>query len=1206
MSRFQEFDLLQARLHGKNLIEASAGTGKTFAISRVFLRLLLERRLKVQQILVVTFTEAATNELKDRVQRVLLDTRAALDGGPVNDPFIARYMDGLSDRGEAAHLLNTAIQDFDEAAIFTIHKFCNRVLQEQAFESGGLFDTELVTEQTQLLRQIVEDFWRQRITTESGLFLRYALATLSIKSLFSLVEGKAAILDKKIIPDVTPEDCQAVEQMFALSYARVRQAWPGARQAVNGLLLDGRLSGNSYRQTTIPGLISSMDDYTMTCDPNPALFDKFDKFTTDGIQGGTKNAHKGNPPAHPFFDICQEHFANFQRLNGPYERRVLWLKKGLFDFTHAELKRRKQAQNIFYFDDLLLNVHAALQSESQGLAESVRARYRAALIDEFQDTDPLQYEIFRKIFDRPGGTLFLIGDPKQAIYGFRGADIFAYMKAKEETPDAARFTLTTNYRSVPRLIAACNALFEQQNTFLYDEIPFQRATPAAQHDPGKLELDGVDPAPFQLWFTDPAEVSGERRKLSSDESKEFIIQAVVTEIVKLLNAGREGRATLDGERLEEKHIAVLVRANADAQRVQQVLKGKGVNSVLYSTESLFASREATELQRVLAAIAQPRRSRVVKAALATEMIGVPGEKLLEAREDDSDIAPYFTRFTRYHLIWQGEGFIRMFRAVLSHEDVVARLMAFSDGERRVTNLLHLAEVLNSASLRRKLGMAGLLAWLQEQREFIDRSVEAHQIRLESDENAVKLLTMHMSKGLQYPIVFCPFTWGASTMWGSEPYDFHDQADNFRHTLDLALSDANRAAAEREKLAENLRLLYVAVTRAQNRCYLIWGPLPGYKSSAPAYLLHPPPAFDPESVVTRLQDHVRRLKGSALRERVAQLARASGDSISVKDLGKRDSDSGALTLASEVPRQLVCRSFSAKVDTAERISSYSALVSRQPHASELADHDPFALTRMAGDPGEDVAADFSDFRKFPKGAKTGSFIHHVFQHVSFAPAQDVQREEVVVRSLQEFGYEPAWKDAVLRLITSVLRQPLKLAGESVRFLDVPDASRLNEMEFYFPVSDVSPKRLYRCFEQTPVSSYRDSLLERVAALQFRQFHGFMKGFVDLILEHRGKYYIVDWKSNFLGADPDKYQPAALADTMVNNLYILQYHIYTLALDSYLAQRLTGYEFEKHFGGVFYIFLRGIVTGGGSQAGIFADRPASEVIEHLKKEITATGH
>ncbi|MCG8607439.1 exodeoxyribonuclease V subunit beta [bacterium] len=1200
MLSVKEFDLVESPLTGKNLIEASAGTGKTYAITRLFLRLLLEKDLEVDQILVVTFTEAATHELKARVRQLVYHAKEAFCRGYSEDSFMRPYMRVFKDHERACDALGLAVRNFDQAGIFTIHGFCNKILQEHAFESKSLFDTDLVSEQNELLKQIAADFWRRRLYQEPPLFVNYAVNSLSPETFLELIANKVGLRYLAVIPKVSDEDCTQVEASFAESFRQLSTDWQTAREAVTKILLQSpALNRGLYRKANMPPLIAAMDSYIASANPSPVLFKGFDKFTTQAIADGTKK--DCTPPKNPFFDICEKHFENHARLDKAYSRRLIRLKAELLQYAKKELKERKQAENVLFFDDLLLNLHDAIQ-EDPDLASAVRRKYQAALIDEFQDTDPVQYAIFDRIFGQTDSPLFLIGDPKQAIYGFRGADIFAYIRAKNETP--THYSLSMNYRSTPQLVSAINSIFQNSAApFVYEEIPYQPATTPEDQNQNKLRIDDDSEAAFRICYVDSSKYVDSGRPLNKKQAREFIIQAVTTEIVRILNLSRERRAYIGDRPLKEKDIAVLVRSNGEARQIQATLSELGVQSVLYSSANLFDSREASELKRILAAIIDPRKERLLKSALATQILGIRGKELFEFAQNEAGFEQWYERFSQYHRVWQRHGFMRMIKDLMSGENLLSRLMRYPDGERRITNLLHLAEVLNQAAVTKKLGMAGILKWLSEQIAAKMAPIEEHQLRLESDEQAVKLVTMHMSKGLEYPVVFCPFTWSGSVLWRGGDLKIHAETPSSELTLDLGSEDQaqNKMIAEKEELAENLRLLYVAVTRAMHRCYLFWGRFNEGPSSALAYLFHAPGMLGIEDIVTTLRTYVKGFDDDRLKSDLGKLIDSSEDKIAFEEIQTAEVQPYERETVPE--RLLSHREFGTKIDTSERISSYSSLVTLQAHAGEMADYDQVSLeSKAAAFSRKSTSPDASDFLSFPAGAKTGNCVHSLLQNLDFKDAARGQVEQTVGSWLARFGFEQHWAPAVCDMLKKVCTVPLGV-GEPHSLSQIDLSQRLNELEFYFPLKTISSKILRDLFKPLAETKFGADFSRKIQDLSFRPIKGFMKGFIDLIYRYQDRFYIVDWKSNHLGSDREAYYKEALYQPMAENLYILQYHIYVLALHQYLRQRLPNYDYEKHFGGVFYIFVRGVEPELGWQQGIFYGRPEQVMIDELSKVLVA---
>lgn len=1186
-----EFDLLGSPLRGRNLIEASAGTGKTFTIAAVYLRLVLEQGLSVDQILVVTFTEAATQELRDRLRRRLRGAFEVFCGASSTDPFLLGLRAASPDPARDRERLRTALACFDEAAIFTIHGFCRRTLVEKAFESGGLFDTELVSEQEQLLGEIIDDFWRRRFIEAEPYWLRWSQAKgagAAQLHAFARKHGKAA--DLRVIPRETPpEDGPALRRVLD-AYGAAAARWKTAGEQVLDLLLDSpALNRNSYAPKSIPRWGAELSRWFAADDP---LFppEKFERFTNERLVAAVKKGH--SPPRHDFFDLCDDLAAALEDLHQLWRRRLIALKAELLDWLAAELPLRKRLRNVRAFDDLLLDLRAALlRPGGAALAEELRLRFPAALIDEFQDTDPVQYAIFRTIYPDAKATLFLIGDPKQAIYSFRGADIFAYLAAAGEVD--RRYTLNTNYRSDAPLVRGVNQLFaDAPRPFVFDAIPFVEVRPAPERDScGLVEVGATPSAPLHLWFLP----RGDEKNHAAVRVEPYLAEAVASEILRLLEAAEAGRLLLEGRPLRPGDLAVLVRTNAQARRMQQALRARRVPSVLYSSESLFDAREMEELRLVLTAVADPVDDGALRAALATEMLGFDALALEQAAADEARWDALGERFAAYQELWARRGFMAMAGALLSREQVRARLLAYEDGERRLTNLLHGIEVLHQASLENRLGMDGLPAWLAAR--IAEKPLhDEYQMRLETDENAVKLVTIHRSKGLEYPVVFCPFHWNGSRI-GSPEVGFHDPHEARVLTLDLgsAENEAHRKLAEEETLAENLRLLYVALTRARNRCVLVWGGFNQGETSAPAYLLHgAAAATQGAGLVDNLAAAVKDLGDAQLRAALDALARRGAGGIEVRDVPPVENRLWAARLS--LPAAPRCRAFEGRIAADWRIASFSSLSAGHGEALDLPDHD-FLPTVENLPPAPEVRPDKTDILDFPRGARAGSCLHAIFEELDFASAAAPRTRELVVRKLRSYSFDEEWAAAVQTMATHVVNAPLPGSFGPVRLAEVSRAERLAEMEFHFPVARVTAPGLREIFARQGLPAYPREAGELFSRLDFTPLRGFIKGYIDLVFRREGRYYLLDWKSNHLGGRRVDYHAAALARAMAGESYVLQYHLYGLALHRWLRARLAGYEYERHFGGVFYLFLRGIGPDAEPGCGIFHDRPEARLMNEL---------
>ncbi len=1233
-----EFDTLNAPLQGVNLIEAGAGTGKTHAITGVYLRLLLEAGLSVKEILVVTYTVAATNELTERIRKVIGAALRMLKNDAETDPFLAglsRKLSKAEDRTIAIERLTRALADFDESAIHTIHGFCRRILQENAFESGEFFETELITDDRVFREEVVDDFWRKNFYDTSPELAAYALnLKLDPGSLLRFSRSSHVSEELRILPEMDPpaqERQDAIVSELKKCLSDLRERWPSFRAEAARILSDPALKKNIYGERTA-NLITEMDIFLFQ--ERPSLFpgDFFKKFSAAFISAA---ARKGTtPPHHPFFELCQQIFLSSGQLKELLEARLRYLKKELLLTLAKELPLKKQARNVQYFDDLLLRLrHALLRNGGKDLTAALRRQYKAALIDEFQDTDPVQYAIFSEVFRNPGNVLFLIGDPKQAIYSFRGADIFAYLTAGVEVDFV--YTLTANWRSDPILIKAVNTLFSVRRApFVFPEIAYRDASPGRDTFDNELMINGTCNQKMRCWFID---YRGEK-PLSRGMVRPRIAKAVAAEIEKIILAGREGNATIGKTAVQPRDIAILVRTNSEAALCRSALAELNIPAVLHSSESLFSSHEALEMERFLLAVAFPDRHDLMLAALATDMIGCDLSMLNALKTDEVKWQEWQEKFLRYRELSKKTGLLRMIRLFIDREGVRERLLSFADGERRLTNTLHLAEALQKEWSGKNKAIDVLLRWLA--RKIDDPAGEEHQLRLETDSAAVVIVTIHKSKGLQYPIVFCPFLWGGFREPGA-PLFYHgfDRVP----VCDLGSDEyaVHLRQARKELLAEEIRLFYVALTRAINSCTFVWGWINKSGTSAPAYLFHGENDNNCEDIVLALEKSYQSLSGDLVYARMHEIAEASKGAIELLPMpegcGKQ-----VLSLPS-AETNLSSRRFDGVIDRSWRVASFSHLAEGAGTADDYPEYDLERCSQTLHPERGENRDEADPVLNFPTGTLSGVLLHEILEKYDFAGGDDPACAAVIALKLRENGFNPELKDTVLEMIRRVINHPLTIIdsklcfpgiskdfisgqlkgkrgdsnnGLSIRpdvihLYNIKNEQRLNELEFYFPLQNLTVRRLTDIFiaggvfPDTPISedtaNFQSCFSASVRRFQFEPLRGFMKGFIDMVFKWKGRWFLVDWKSNFLGKSRHDYNREKLPAAMLEHHYIVQYHIYLIALHAYLRLRQPGYDYRSDFGGVFYLFLRGMNPAWGANCGVYYDRPDLERVEFLSREL-----
>ena len=1175
---------IELGLSGINLIEASAGTGKTFTIASLYLRLIVENGLMPENILVVTYTEAATKELRERVRRRLCDARAAVTGRN-EDSFLSLLTDPSVNRrwpveSVALERIDSALRSFDSAAISTIHGFCYRSLQENAFASGSLYDTEIMSNQAQIIGEAVDDFWRIRFFGDPAPLLPLVeREKLTPEKLSAFFKGKLGDPELEVVPSFSDAEAAALEDECCARYREICSQWNTVREEIATLLLEHKgLSRNArhYRkEDAAQEILDGIERFTAGGNPY-AVFAGFEKLTPEYM---LRNRLKTDPPEHQFFGLCG-------KMQEAVSRRIVLLYRDAYDFVRIRIPEIKERLNVRFYDDLLVDMHRALKGD-QGrvLAERIRGKYRAALIDEFQDTDQMQYLIFRAIFSGDETPLFLIGDPKQAIYSFRGADIFAYLEAKGDVPPENRFTMESNWRSTPGLVRSVNTIFRQRSArpFVIEGLEYPEVSAARVKAP--IRLDSRDSAPLQLWFM--AREEGETAHIDIGTANERIIAALGEEISGLLADGRALKTCIGDNPVQPEHVAVIVRSHKQANMVHLELTARGIPSVVRSEQSVFSTQEACDLCTILSAVAEPSNENRIRAALVNPVLGAGANDIASYLEDDQAWELRLESFRFYHELWRDRGFMVMFRSFLSKEGVRRRLISNRYGERRLTNLLHLAELIHGESVSRRHGIDSLVAWFREKAANPPEGKD-HEIRLESDDCAVKIVTVHVSKGLEYPIVFCPFSWGgvhsdAKTVICHEGY--RRIADFGSDSMEL-----HRKAAIREMLAENLRLLYVSLTRAEYRCYLVWGRFRNTEGSALAYLLHSPENPEDGDPVAATMSAMEGISDKTLIERIMRIEQQEPGLVTVS---VNPSPVPALYKADKGDGIADCRHFSRILDRSWAVASFTSFADGHRETAELPDYDQGASAEAFS---ADSTAPPGSIFAFPKGARAGTFLHGVLEKINFAaPNLDAIRSRVG-HEAEDAGFGAGWENSLSAMVSDVLEAPLGADGTDFTLSMLENGGWLTELEFFFPLRFINSRRVADILSGWG-EGYAAVDLQKVAkGLAFTEVHGMVRGFIDLVCRHEGRHYIIDWKSNHLGNRIENYGKESLSREMIRHLYPLQYLLYTVAVNRFLELRQPGYRYEEHFGGVRYIFLRGL-DASSTGCGVFSDLPPAGLVRDL---------
>lgn len=1060
------FDWRTAPLDGRMLIEASAGTGKTFNIGLLFLRLLLERELPVEKLLVVTFTEAAAQELRERLRRRLVDAERGLQGlGAADDELTvwlaARFSGAAAQR--ALRQVRLARFDIDRAPIATIHAVCQRILREHPLEAGGGFGVDLLLEETALLRECVEDFWRRR----------YLGTTAAVDEDAVVAKGPEALLHE-------------VRELLAV------------------------------HATMLP---------LAAC-------------------------------AEPSRRVLSEACAH----------------------CRSELPRRARRHGGRTYSMLIDDVYERV-TKSTEFADALFAAFPAALIDEFQDTDRRQFEIFDRIYrDRrgaPRGLMAMIGDPKQAIYAFRGGDIAAYLAAREQA--AVRFSLAVNYRSSTPLVEACNALYAHADGGFDDaRVHYRRVTAAGEADANPhVHTGGRTPLLIHRFRGSAVDTKGARLE-SLGKLEALALRDCAEAIVELLN---DTGARIGDERVAPGHIAVLLPQNRQVMELRAMLRARRVPCVGSGRGSVFDTDVARELELVLHGVLEGADESAVRGALTTRLLGRTHADLERWQEDDAEFERELERFAAWRARARSGGVLAVVAELLAAR--ATALLMLPDGERLLTDLRHLGELLAEQESSR--GVDGVFAWFAAlRREGADEDIdaaEARQLRIESDAKRVQLMTLHAAKGLEFPIVFLPLAWRVADRGGPRQPTirrFHDDAGNA--CVDIGSTDfaANLARHHREDLQERLRLLYVALTRAIHAVHVYWVDRASAATAGEAWQV---PAID---VLIR---SAQRAQGLPVGEdALDEMARRLGG-IGVVEPHPRSPATYAGAMTESAPR--AARTPLPQLRPFLWLHSFSsltrhALIEQEPDAADETESGAIPQEQVPGpDDPRLLALDAWRGRHF------GDAVHRTLEAMPCGP---VDRDWLAARFAAQ-GLHPITDpsgDAIEAVAGLIDRARESDLGDGLRLRELSADARVAEFEFQFPV-DADIQRLRAICA-------RHGRADVVPAnLSVPSLRGMLTGFADLIFGYQGRYHVLDYKTNRLGLRLADYDAAALDAAMSAHHYDLQALLYSVALHRYLRQRLPGYAAQRHLGESWYLFLRAVGLMPG--LGVWRCRWPAELIEEL---------
>lgn len=1197
-----------------SLFEASAGTGKTYTLALLYVRLVLKhggdsafhRPLMPSDILVVTFTRAATAELIERIRSRLTDTAKVfraeekdLDGF---DPALVRLRNEVDQEGEeslsaAAYRLEMAAVSMDDSAISTIHSFANKTLKDRSFTAASPLDFEIEDNVGEIEIEAIEDYWRIFFSELNLDEMRNVLSYWkSPEYLRANVKALLPFSEKLSAGPVPKEIIRSNNERITQIVSELRKDWVESGHLANlKALFDDAASRKEFNQRSLNSghrskMYSALEAWIDSDQISfPDVFSGASGRRMSSLGAADIwNDPESAPVDHGALMAMARIFEEADALPSPRPAIIQHCAK----WVSGRIEEQKNARSVITHDDLLVRLRDSLRGEAgPELAEQIRAAYPVALVDEFQDTDPVQFEIFDLIYrvadPHKDSAFFMIGDPKQSIYGFRGADVFTYLSARSSATRV--YSLDTNYRSAKGVVESVNSLFSvaetkrERGAFLFsganhNPLPFVEVHSGSGIAP--VLIDDQEQHALTCVVTD--------EELGKGEYLDVAGEAAASSIASLLVKGQQGQALLPDNKgqyapIQPSDIAILVNNAKEASAVRSKLRDHGVSSVYLSERSsVFASAMAKEVLTILKACAEPLDEAALKKALASPLFAKSALDLEVLFDDEIKWEQVVEKFIQYRNLWDWKGVLPVINQVLFDFNIPAHINTQSrQGERDLTDILHIGELLSKAE-EDKDGVSALVRHLEEAIND-DIENEARQSRLETDYDLVKVITIHKSKGLEFPVVYMPYICNARPAKATDaPFLIHSEDGVLN--LHLEADDSVVAAADNERLAEDVRKLYVAMTRA---CHLNWmalAPVQGFKESALAYVLG---CTDEDFSSTSLTS-------------IAMEAQIPIKEFETSDVRYIPARPVSLDDAREAPN-LYFESW--------WIASYSALKLRARNDQSFRlDAADTPQQEISIEERTDELAEESTLRsyrngkmhQFPRGPRYGVFIHTLlewcatheftdeegndFEGFAAAHLDDPGRERMIYRKATSHGLgdHAANLDSWLK---SYLSTPFTLPdGEVVSLKDIEKATA--EWEFWFESNHADTAAL----DELVASEIFPDLGR--PSLGRESINGMMKGFIDLVFVHKGKYYIVDWKSNWLGEVDSDYSMKSMREAVLEKRYDVQMAIYSVALHRQLSLLKSNYSFNDHFGGVLYNFVRGYEND--TNRGVFSILPSEALI------------
>ncbi|URJ25334.1 exodeoxyribonuclease V subunit beta [Candidatus Blochmannia ocreatus (nom. nud.)] len=1167
--------VLELPLYGTRLIEASAGTGKTYALIIIYIRLLLclgsrfdfFRPLTVQEILVVTFTKSSARELRYRIRESIHQFRLDCISGFSTNYIFSSLLKQIKNISAAICILSAAEQEIDQASIFTIHSFCQNILNSHAIELNMLFHTTIVDDEKIFYQQMCEDFWRRNF---------YGLPC-NIVSLVQEYWKDSYSLLNDILPFIYgsyPIFCgydthtkrigiSSFYEEIILYIKQLKNAWNINRYEIMIAINSYKINRKIYNKKNLSCWIDRINRWVSCPTVDHIVPKDLYRFSTRALK--ICNNYKKNA-LYFLFDsitILYKKLASFKAL--------------VFDIAIYEIRndlnRTRYLRSSITFNDIInvLECNLSDNSVKNNLADIIRGYYPVAIIDEFQDTDEKQFNIFRVLYDnRINNGLILIGDPKQAIYAFRGADVFAYMKARQVIKDKYYFNI--NWRSSSGMVNAVNSLFQSiSNPFIFADMPFIPSKSADNDNAYRFIINNKLQKPMCFWLHPSETITIESYQHAMAEECAIVLYDLLCEI----NNGNAWLKNKSHKRLlQPSDITILVRTHKEALLMRTALLQANISAVFLSnSKSIFETIESYELLLLLQAVLYLDRFRIC-TALATIFFNFSAFEIDSVNNDESKWESILENFSEYNSVWKKHGILLMIKKIIFYYKVPEKLLSIIGGESSLINILHLGELLQDASSSLQDEYM-LVEWLvSNMSRHTSNEIQDYKLRSGSNRSLIKISTIHKSKGLEFPLVFLPFI--ADFNYKKNIF-FHDR-NSYKSCLDFNELESNLVFSDEERLLEDLRLLYVALTRSIYHCSIGIGAITHrYKKKSNINELH-------RSAVGYLIQKNSYGDFKKIKQNLIELCINSAENISFRIISKMKRSFSALSLTT-----------SGQVLSAKTRKILKNIISwNMTSFSELKKSNNGILcctTQMLRDINDNFSHEQHNSLSltphlFPKGRIFGSFLHNILEVLDIRDAIDIKRLYIY---MDKYKIDTMWGALIRAWIYKIVNTSLNY--ENLTLAKICPNDKRTELQFYLPINkNLNLKKLDALCKKYDVLSYM------APSLNFLEVRGMLNGFIDLVFRWNQQYYLVDYKTNWLGPDNNFYINYNMEQEIIKYRYELQYQLYTLALHRFLRSRLESYKYEKDFGGVYILFIRGM-NGKKCSNGVYFSYPKFQFIEKL---------